>query len=256
MGLDQFSLTGRAAIVTGAGRGIGRAIARALSEAGAGVVVCDIDGVSAEAGAAEIRSAGGVALSARVDVTQENSVADLVEQAARWGGRLDVLVNNAGVTVQRRTEELSLEEWNSVLAVNLTGAFLCSKHAARVMSRGDGGSIVNIASIHAQVAPAFHRAAAYAAAKAGLLGLTRALAVEWAPNGIRVNAICPTYVRTEMTRKQLEDPDYLARIVERTPLGRVADPSDIVGSVLYLASAASGMVTGHTLNVDGGWLSV
>lgn len=254
--LDEFSLAGQAAVVTGAGRGIGRAIGLALAEVGVAVVTCDLDGASTEAAAAQIQAGGGKALPVQADITREGSVADLVTQAVRWAGRLDLLVNNAGVTLQKPAEELTLEEWSFVLAVNLTGAFLCSKHAARAMMTAKGGSIVNIASIHAQVAPAFHPAAAYAASKAGLVGLTRALAVEWAPHGIRVNAICPTYVYTEMTRKRLEDGEYLSRIVERTPLGRVAEPSDIVGTVLYLASAASRMVTGHALNVDGGWLSV
>lgn len=256
MVLDRFSLAGQTAVVTGAGRGIGRAIARALAEAGAAVVVGDLDGASAEAAAAEIGAAGGRALAVQADVTQEASVAALIERAVAWSGRLDVLVNNAGVTIRKPTEEVTLSEWSFVMDVNLTGAFLCSKHAARPMMAARSGSIVNVASIHALVAPPLHQAAAYAASKAGLLGLTRALAVEWARCGIRVNAVCPTYVSTEMTRKRFEDPAFLGGILERTPLGRLAEPDDVVAGVLYLASPASRMVTGHALAVDGGWLSV
>lgn len=254
--LDTFSLSGQTAVITGAGRGIGQVIASALAQAGADIVACDVDGASAEATAEAIRSDGRKALGVQVDVTQEISVAGLVEQALDWSGRLDVLVNNAGVTVQKEAVALTLDEWNRVLGVNLTGVFLCCRCAAPVMVRGGGGRIVNVASINGQVAPAFHPSSAYSAAKAGVLGLTRALAVEWGKSGIRVNAICPTYVRTDMTEHRLSDPEYLSNIVGRTPLGRVAEPLDMVGAALFLASFASGMVTGHALNVDGGWVIV
>lgn len=254
--LDTFSLSGKTAIVTGAGRGIGQAIAVALAQAGGEVVACDVDGATVEATAEAIRSKGGKALDLRVDVTDELSVAALMERAFAWSGRIDVLVNNAGATVQKEAVVLTLAEWNRVLAVNLTGAFLCCRSAAPVMMRGGGGSIVNLSSINGQVAPAFHPSSAYTAAKAGILGLTRALAVEWGRDAIRVNAVCPTYVRTEMTAARLADPQYLANIEARTPLGRVAEPEDIAAAVLYLASAASGMVTGHALSVDGGWVIV
>lgn len=256
MSLAPFSLRGLTGVVTGAGRGIGRALACALAEAGANVVACDLCQADVEETAERIASRGVEALAAVADVTSEADVERMVQCVNDRFGRLDVLVNNAGTTVQKPATEITLEEWNRVLAVNLTGTFLCSRKAAPLLARGGNGAIVNIGSINGQVAPALHPSSAYSAAKAGVLGLTRALAVEWATLGVRVNAVCPTYVRTEMTAARLRDPEYAARIENRTPLGRIAEPDDLAGAVVFLASPASGMVTGHALNVDGGWVIV
>lgn len=256
MSLAPFSLRGLTGVVTGAGRGIGRALACALAEAGANVVACDLCQADVEETAERIASRGVEALAVVADVTSEADVDRMVQCASDRFGRLDVLVNNAGTTAQKPATEITLEEWNRVLAVNLTGTFLCSRKAAPLLARGGNGAIVNIASINGQVAPALHPSSAYSAAKAGVLGLTRALAVEWATLGVRVNAVCPTYVRTEMTAARLSDPEYAARIENRTPLGRIAEPDDLAGAVVFLASPASRMVTGHALNVDGGWVIV
>jgi NAD(P)-dependent dehydrogenase (short-subunit alcohol dehydrogenase family) len=251
-----FDLGGRVCLVTGAGRGIGREAALAFAAADARVVAGDVDAAAAKDTAEAIGAQGGRGLGLALDVADPRSVALGVEEAARFGGdRLDVLVNNAGVNVVKPTDELTLEEWQRVLSVNLTGVFLCSQAAARLMRRHGGGRILNVASIYGLVGPALHSAAAYAAAKGGVVNLTRALAVEWARDGILVNAVAPTHVRTDMSRARVDDPAWRARMLERTPLGRVLEPADVVGALLFLASPAAGCVTGQVLAIDGGWLA-
>ena len=254
--MTLFGVAGEVCLVTGAGRGIGREVASAFGAAGAAVVAGDIDGAAAKETAGEVRAHGGRALDVELDVTAPESVSRFVEEAARFGGgRIDVLINNAGVNTVKPSDAVTLEVWNRILAVNLTGSFLCSQMAARVMRRHGGGRIINVASIYGLVGPVLHAATPYAAAKGGVISLTRALAVEWARDGIRVNAIAPTHVRTDMTRERMDDPGYRGRMLERTPLGHVLEPSDLVGSLLFLASRASLHVTGHVLAVDGGWLA-
>jgi len=257
MQADSLSLEGRVALVTGAGRGIGRALARAFAGRGARVAVADLDPGSAESAAGAIRAGGGRAVGLAADVRDEASVRSLFDRIESELGPADIVVNNAGVTVQKPAVELTVAEWDFVQSVCLTGTFLCARTAAaRWIERGKTGCIVNIASINGVVAPAFHASSAYAAAKAGVIGLTRALAVEWGGSGIRVNAICPTYVKTEMTAARLAEGDYASKIVGRTPLGRIAEPDDMAGAVLFLASPAASMITGQALPVDGGWTIV
>jgi NAD(P)-dependent dehydrogenase (short-subunit alcohol dehydrogenase family) len=252
----RFDVSGRTCLVTGAGRGIGRATAEAFAGAGARVVVADIDEGAAKTVADAISGGGGRARAVALDVGAVASVAAAVAEAARFGGgRLDVLINNAGVNVVKPADAITLEEWERVVRVNLTGVFLCSQAAARVMRGHGGGRIINVASIYGFVGPALHAASPYAAAKSGVIGLTRALAVEWAADGIRVNAIAPTHVRTEMTRARVDDEEYRARLLARTPLGRVLEPDDVVGALVFLASPAADSITGHVLAVDGGWLA-
>jgi NAD(P)-dependent dehydrogenase (short-subunit alcohol dehydrogenase family) len=240
--------------VTGAGRGIGRELAVALAAAGGHVATADVDAALAKETALQITARGGRAHGVAMDVTGAESVAAGIAEVERFGdGRIDLLVNNAGVNVLKPTDEVSEEEWNRVFAVNVTGVFLCSQHAARVMRRHGGGRIVNIASIFGLVGPVLHSATPYAASKGAVISMTRALAVEWAADGIRVNAIAPTYVRTDMTRGRVDDPDHRARMLERTPLRRILEPTDLAGALLFLASSASEFVTGHVLAVDAGW---
>jgi len=253
---DRFDVRGLRCLVTGGGRGIGRTIALAFADAGAHVVSGDIDGPAAQAVAEEIVTHGGKALGLTLDVTAPQSVADAVATAEGFGGgRIDVLINNAGINVLKPSDAINPDEWTRVMAVNLTGVFLCSQAVARVMRRHGGGRIINIASIFGLVGPVLHSATPYATTKGGVISMTRALAVEWARDGIRVTAIAPTYVRTEMTRARVDDPDHRARVLERTPLQRVLEPEDLVGALLFLASRASEYVTGHVLAIDAGWLA-
>jgi 2-deoxy-D-gluconate 3-dehydrogenase len=248
MGVDNFSLQRKVALVTGGNRGIGRAIALGLQAAGAVVAVTGRD---AERNAAVGRELGDPSRVFVMDVRDEEAVQATVSKVVERYGSLDILVNNAGVAHDEPVLSLSRADWAAVLDTNLTGMFLCAKHAAAAMvDRGGGGKIINIASIYAIFGPPSF--AAYGAAKAGVLGLSRALAVELGVHGIQVNAILPGWTRTEMTGGMPMSPlgDEIRR---RTPAGRWGEPEDMVGPVLFLASAASDFVTGAELVVDGGY---
>jgi 2-deoxy-D-gluconate 3-dehydrogenase len=247
---DLFSLAGRVALVTGGNGGLGRAMALGLRAAGARVAVTGRDARKNAQVAAEL-GPDGMVLSA--DVRAEDAVAATIRDVVARLGQLDILVNNAGLSQWNGpVTEMPLEAWDAVIDTNLTGAFLCAKHAARAMiGRGRGGKIINIASLYAWYGPPdfVH----YPSAKAGLLGLTRALAVELAPHDVQVNAILPGWFPTAMTG-DLEHTALGEQIRRKTPAGRWGEPGDLVGATVFLASHASDFVTGVQLPVDGGYL--
>lgn len=254
MAAGLFSLAGRVALVTGGNSGIGRALALGLREAGAKVAIGARRADRNAAVLAELGGDGGDAAAFALDVADEASVERTVGAVIERFGRLDILVNNAGVVNRGSVMQLGRDAWDRVIAANLTGPFLCTKHAARAMTAQRRGKIINIASIWGLTAPSRGLQVAYTAAKHGLVGLTRVNAVELAPLGVQVNAIAPGYCFTEMTGALAGTPIERA-IVRRTPSGRFGETSQLVGTCIYLASAASDHVTGTCLPVDGGYLA-
>ena len=249
---DLFDLSGKVAIVTGGGSGIGRQMAGALAELGADLVLCARKVERCEAAAAELGELGVRTLALRCDVRRQGEVRAVVERTVADLGGVDVLVNNAGTAWGAPAEDTPLEGWQKVIDVNLTGVFLFSQAAGRVMIDRGGGSIVNIASVAALRGspPGPMDAIAYNASKGGVLSFTRDLAQKWAQHGIRVNAIAPGWFPSELSEVVLERGGE--RLLEAIPLRRFGGPDDLKGAVAYLASAASAYVTGQTLIVDGG----
>lgn len=246
-------IRGRVAIVTGAGGGIGGAICKGLARAGAQVIAAD---VRAEAGAtlaARLAAEGGRAYAVTCDVTRRDSVAAMVGEVVARFGPPHILVNNAGVTGTHPFLDLPEEEWDRVLNVNLKGAFLCSQAAAREMARAGGGVIVNITSQLGRVA--LRNKAHYVTSKGGLEMLTKAMALDLAQHNIRVNALAPGPIETELTAPMLNDPQVSAALLSRIPLGRFGQPDDLIAALLYLVGEQAGFVTGTTLFVDGGYLA-
>lgn len=250
--MKLFEIPGQVAVITGAARGIGLATAQLLAEAGASVALLDLDGAAAAAQAERI---GARAAGWACDVTSETAVETVFAEVVRRFGRIDVLVNNAGAAVRKPATELAMDEWRRILDLNLGGVFLCSRVAARAMqAQGGGGAIVNLASIMGFSGGIFPNAS-YQASKGGVVNLTRALALEWAADNIRVNAVAPTFVRTDLTVPIFSNPEVLARVKEHTPLGIFPEVEDIAAAILFLASPAARCVTGITLPVDSGYLA-
>jgi gluconate 5-dehydrogenase len=251
---ELFDLSGKVAIDTGAGSGRGANFAQALAEAGADVVCADLQVAGAEETVRAIEQLGRSALAFEVDVADEAAVTQMVQTTVARFGKLDIIVNNAGIGITGPPEEMTLADWQKTLDVNLTGVFLCAREAAKAMiASGNGGQIINIASILGAVASMPGPATAYAATKGAVVNLTRDLAVHWAQYGIRVNAIGPAYFPTAMTGDAFAVPEVVAELNRRTPMGRTGKLEELKGPIVFLASEASSYVTGQTLYVDGGW---
>lgn len=250
--LDAFRLDDRVAVVTGGARGIGYETARLFTAAGARTVLLDIDEAAARESAARL---GPQASALRLDVASEADVTRVFDEIASTHGRIDVLVNNAGMALRRPSTELSVADWQRVVDVNMTGVFLCARAAARHMLARRGGTIVNTASIMGLSGGGLYPNISYQATKGAVVNMTRALAVEWASGGLRVNAVAPTWVDTEFIGPLKNSPELMREIQRVTPLGRLAQPIEVAHAILFLASPASAMVTGHVLAVDGGFLA-
>ncbi|MFG1329662.1 SDR family NAD(P)-dependent oxidoreductase [Xanthobacter autotrophicus] len=250
----DLDLSGKVALVTGAASGIGLAAAQILARQGAHVVLSDRDGAAAEAAAQALRAEGARASSEACDVTDEAAVGEGVAHLLAVHGRVDILVNNAGLSIRKGIAELALADWEKVFAVNVTGAFLTTRAVVPAMRAQGAGAIVNIASIMGLSGGGPYPNPAYQASKGAIVNFTRALAVELAPAGIRVNAVAPTWVRTPFIAPLMNDAEQLARIEALMPMGRIAEPEEVADAVLFLASSMASMVTGHILPVDGGFL--
>jgi NAD(P)-dependent dehydrogenase (short-subunit alcohol dehydrogenase family) len=249
-------MAGQVVIITGAAGGIGRAAVLAFAQAGARVVAADLDGAGAESAAEAARAAGAQALAVQVDVTRSDSVQAMVAAAVAQFGRLDAAFNNAGVELEGvATAEAEEDVFDRTIAVNLRGVFLCMKHQIRqLLAQGDGGAIVNTASVAGLVGAA--TMPAYTASKHGVVGLTKAAALEYAKRNIRVNAVCPGVVRTAMTERAVaQRPERAAFIDSLHPMGRIAEPAEIAATALWLCSPAASFVTGQALAVDGGMVA-
>jgi 2-deoxy-D-gluconate 3-dehydrogenase len=254
--LPSMRVSGKTALVTGAGSGLGRSIALALAEAGADVAVTELPGriENARVVAASIRAMGRTALVVKLDVTSVKNIQRAVDAVVKGFSRIDILVNNAGINVPKQALDVTEDDWDLILDVNLKGVFFCAQAVGREMVRRGSGKIINIASQNGVVG--YYDRAAYCSSKAGVVNLTRVLAIEWAEHQINVNAVAPTFVLTPLTEKMFANPSFSNEIHRRIPLGRLGKPEDIVGAVVFLASPAADLITGHTLLVDGGWTAI
>jgi glucose 1-dehydrogenase len=245
-------LSGRVAIITGGASGIGKAIAVRFSAEGAAIVIADLNGEKASIVKGAIDSSGGESMVVETDVAKKSNVRDLVQGSLSRFGHVDILVNSAGIGYRGAFLDISEETWDRTIEVNLKGTFLCSQEVARAMIRKKrGGTIINIASICGVVADKFSMHAPYEASKAGVILLTKVMALELASHHITVNAIGPGRIKTELIRSE---PEHVSKVLEQIPLKRYGEPDEVAGTAAFLASKDASYITGHTIFVDGGWL--
>jgi NAD(P)-dependent dehydrogenase (short-subunit alcohol dehydrogenase family) len=249
--LEAFAVKGQVAVVTGGNRGLGRAFAHALGEAGASIAIVARDEAASAAVVAELTAKGITAQAFTAEVTDRSAIASAAEQIVAEYGRVDVLVNNAGTCIHRPALEVTEQEWRSVIDVNLTGVWNGCQVFGGLMARASGGAIVNVGSMSGQIVNRPQWQPAYNASKAGVHHLTKSLAAEWAVHGIRVNAVAPGYVRTEMA--PVDRPEFAEHWIGDTPQLRAAEPEEIAPAVVFLASRASSFMTGTVLVIDGGY---
>jgi len=251
MDYPDFGLAGQVAVVTGASKGIGYGVAKAMAHAGAKVAVTARDFDALEQLADEIRSEGGEALPVRLDVRDVAQIGRAMGQVRDHYGRLDILVNNAGLGDNHPAVDVTEDDWDTMMAVNLKGLFFCCQAAGRIMLEQGYGRVINMSSQASVVGIRDH--AVYCATKGGVNQLTRVLALEWSAQGVTVNAVAPTFIYTPGTAERLDTPEYLQEVLDRLPIGHVGTITDVAAAVVYLASPAGGMVSGHMLLVDGAW---
>jgi len=251
--MNKYDLAGKVAIITGARRGIGKAIALRLARDGAKVVVADLDKEDCEKVVKEIEGIGGEGLALKLDVTNEEEIIKAVRKTKEKFGKIDILVNNAGIFIQEELDKMDTSKIDKILAVNLRGVILCTKHVLPEMKGNSYGKIINIASVAGLVG--FELSSIYCATKGALVNMTRELALELSKYKINVNAVAPGVIETPMTKDLLGDEKTKAALLGKIPYGRVGKPEDIANAVAFFASDESGYITGHTLVVDGGWLT-
>ncbi|KKW13303.1 MAG: hypothetical protein A3J30_01555 [Candidatus Wildermuthbacteria bacterium RIFCSPLOWO2_02_FULL_47_9c] len=256
----MFDLTDKIAIVTGGRRGMGRAHALALAQQGAKVIVTDIDAKECASVAEEIKAKGGEAVYFKMDVLNKAEIGHVFDKAVKQFGRLDILVNNAGIYVPKPALEISEEEWDRMMDINLKGQFLCAQRAAKEMAKNNppsgGGRIINISSIASgQVGVGIAGGVHYTASKGGIIGMSETLAVEWASLGITVNVVAPGAIDTPMVQAAQMPKEAMAALLQRIPLKRIGRPEEVSAMVVFLASEEASYVTGATFYVDGGWLA-
>ena len=250
--MKLFDLSGRVALITGGNGGIGLGMAKGLAAAGAKVVIAARDAKKSETAVAELVATGAEAAAVSVDVADEASCQAMVRAAVERFGRLDILINNAGINIRKLPEDYTLAEWNNVMTINLTGAFTCSQAAYPEMCRAGGGKIINIGSMTSIFGIPF--APAYTASKGAIVQLSKSLAIAWAKDNVQVNAVLPGWIDTDLTRRGRQQITGLhERVVARTPAGRWGDPADFAGIAVFLSGPASDFVTGAAITVDGGY---
>jgi NAD(P)-dependent dehydrogenase (short-subunit alcohol dehydrogenase family) len=253
--MSYFSeLKGQKILVTGGSKGIGRDIANSFSSLGADVIITGRNETSLKSVTEELGSTNPKCSYLVADMLDVNSIREMVDSAVSILGGLDLVVNNAGINIAKPAIEVTEEDWDRVVDTNLKGTFFCSQCAGKYMIPQRYGKIINIVSQMAFVG--YFNRSAYCASKGGAVQLTKALAIEWAPYGIKVNAVAPTFIETELTKNMFTDQSFREDVLRRIPLGSLATPSDVTGAVLYLASNLANFLTGETIRVDGGWTAI